>query len=84
MTRRRRLMPAERAAIVADYQDGVRVEAIAVAHCVSTALASKLRRAAGVPARTEWTRTESHIEAKRAAWRRRQELVWWRKRRIRQ
>jgi transposase-like protein len=75
VTRPRKVTPAERAAIVAEYQDGVRVEAIAVAHCVSRALVSKLRRAAGVPARAEWTRAGSHIEAKRAAWHRRQELV---------
>jgi hypothetical protein len=82
MTRRRKLTPAERAAIVGDYRDGVRVEAIAVTHCISTALVSKLRRAAGVPARTEWTRTGSYIEAKQAAWHRRQELVRRRTRRI--
>jgi hypothetical protein len=75
MTRRRKLTPKERAAIVGDYQDGLKVEVIAVAHCVSRALVSQLRRAAGVPARTQWTRTVSHIEDKRAAWLRRQERV---------
>jgi hypothetical protein len=35
MTRRRKLKPKERAAIVGDYQVGLNVEVIAVAHCVS-------------------------------------------------
>jgi transposase-like protein len=75
VTRPRKVTPAERAAVVAEYQDGVRVEAIAVAHCVSRALVSKLRRAAGVCRPGPNGRAGSHIEAKRAAWHRRQELV---------
>ena len=35
MTRRRKLTPAGRAAILRDHQGGERVEAIAVAHCVA-------------------------------------------------
>jgi len=53
---RRNLPPVEREMIVREYVDGLKVQAIAVNHEISETTVNNLRKAAGIPARTQWTR----------------------------